>query len=100
MYCDNILLVAAKESGNIKSQGRWATTDRGRNLYTFRPNMGHKINHSFVSTVGGSIFSNLKTQFGLHNSLMADWSNTQSSNKKLPVVSGSQTSRGHIWGIL
>ena len=62
--------------------------------------MGHKINHSFASTEGESFISRLKTHFVLHNELKTERSNMQSSNKKLPVVSGSQTSRGHIWGIL
>ena len=53
--------MAAKESGEIKWQSKWETLDSGRNLYTFRPNVGHKIQHSFASTVGESIISQLKT---------------------------------------
>ena len=52
--------MAAKESGNIKWQSRWETSDGDRNLYTFRPNMGHTIKHSFASTVGESIISQLR----------------------------------------
>ena len=55
--------MAAKESGNVKWQSRWETSDRGRNLYTFRPNVGHTIKHSFASTVGESIISQLRTGY-------------------------------------
>ena len=50
-------------SGNVKWQSRWETSDRGRNLYTFRPNVGHTIKHSFASTVGESIISQLRTGY-------------------------------------
>ena len=33
------------------------------NLNTFRPNMRHKVHHAFVSTVGESIVSQLRTGF-------------------------------------
>ena len=43
--------LAAKESGSIKWQEKWVTTDRGRNLLGFRSNVGQKIHSSLVSTV-------------------------------------------------
>ena len=55
--------LAAKESGIIKWQERWETSVRGRNLYTFRPKVGHKIQHSFVSSVGETIVSQLRTGY-------------------------------------
>ena len=55
--------LAAKESGIMKWQERWEASERGRNLYTFRPKVGHKIQHSFVSPVGESIVSQLRTGY-------------------------------------
>ena len=55
--------MAAKESGTIKWQDRREKTDRVRNLYTFRPKVGHKIIHSFGSRVGESIISQLQTGY-------------------------------------
>ena len=55
--------LAAKESGLMKWQERWEASDRGRNLYTFRPKVGHKIQHLFVSPVGESIVSQLRTGY-------------------------------------
>ena len=46
---------AARESEIIKWQEKWETTYRGRNLYTFRPYVGHKIKHSFVSAIGEQV---------------------------------------------
>ena len=37
--------------------------NRGRNLYTFRPNVGHTIYDSFVSFVMESIISQLRTGY-------------------------------------
>ena len=51
--------MAAKASGIMKWQERWEASDRGRNLYTFRPKVGHKIQHSFSSKVGENIVSQL-----------------------------------------
>ena len=55
--------LAAKESGIMKWQERWEASERGRNLYTFRSKVGHKIQHSFVSPVGESIVSQLRTGY-------------------------------------
>ena len=62
--------LAAIAPGNIRWQERWEASDRGRNLYTFRPKMGLKIQHSFGSTVGESIVSQLTTGYiGLNECL-------------------------------
>ena len=51
---------AAKESGKKKWQDMWDKSGKGRNLYMFRPKVDHKIKHSYESSAGERIVSQLR----------------------------------------
>lgn len=54
---------AARESGTKKWQEMWEKSERGRNLYMYRPKVNHKVKHVFDSSQGERITSQLRTGY-------------------------------------
>ena len=54
---------AARKSGVVKWQEMWEKSDKGRQLFQFRPKVNFKIAHTFQSSFGERIISQLRTGY-------------------------------------
>ena len=52
---------AARKSGFVKWQEMWEKPDKGRHFFQFRPKFNFKIAHTFQSSFGDRIISQLRT---------------------------------------
>ena len=54
---------AARKSGFVKWQEMWKRSDKGRHLFQFRPKVNFEIAHTFQSSIGERIISQLRTGY-------------------------------------
>ena len=54
---------AAKKSGYVKWQEMWEKSDKGRHLFWLRPKVDFKLNHTFESSFGEKVISQLRTGY-------------------------------------
>ena len=54
---------AAKKSGYVKWQEMWEKSDKGRHLFRHRPKVDFKLNHTFESSFGEKVISQLRTGY-------------------------------------
>ena len=54
---------AVRDSGRKKWQDMWDKSEKGRNLFNYRPKVDYKVKHKFESRKGESIVSQLRTGY-------------------------------------
>ena len=54
---------AARKSGFVKWQEMWEKSEKGRHLFQFRPKVNFEIAHTFQSSFGERIISQLRTGY-------------------------------------